>query len=92
MRSGALFWFGDGVPTGYENPFDEPALILIFKTEPRTPGYDAARLHYIQEVRQQLEEEHAAGAKFHFDELPDDHPARQFADGLVRASRRPSGA
>jgi quercetin dioxygenase-like cupin family protein len=21
MRSGSLFWFGDGIPTGYENPF-----------------------------------------------------------------------
>src|SRR5215203_7403689 len=26
MRTGSLFWFGDGIPTGYENPFESSAL------------------------------------------------------------------
>jgi quercetin dioxygenase-like cupin family protein len=79
MRAGSLFWFGDGVPTGYENPFDEPAYLLIFKTEPRTPGHDAGRIEHIEGIRRKIEEEHAAGTPFMFAELPADHPAREFA-------------
>ena len=31
MKAGSLFRFAAGTPTGYEVPFDDPALILIFK-------------------------------------------------------------
>lgn len=79
MRAGSLFWFGDGIPTGYENPFDEPAYLLIFKTEPRTPGHDAGRLEHIEDIRRKLEAEHSEGTPFAFAELPADHPAREFA-------------
>ena len=82
MRAGSLFWFGDGIPTGYENPFDTSALLLIFKTEERTPGYDMTMLDRVRGIAAQLEAEHSAGTQFAFSELPDDHPARQFADDL----------
>lgn len=84
MRAGALFWFGDEVPTGYENPFDEPALLLIFKTEERTPGYDRSMLVRLDDVRSKLEQHHAEGTPFTFAELPEDHPAKQFARELLR--------
>ena len=84
MRAGALFWFGDDVPTGYENPFTEPALLLIFKIEERTPGYDRSMLARVEGVRGKLEQEHAAGTPFTFGELAEDHPAKVFARGLSR--------
>jgi quercetin dioxygenase-like cupin family protein len=84
MRSGSLFWFGDNVPTGYENPFTESAYLLIFKPDPRTPGYDAEMLERVRGIAGHLEEERAGGAAFDFRELPPDHPARLFAETLAR--------
>jgi quercetin dioxygenase-like cupin family protein len=85
MQAGSLFWFGDNVPTGYENPFDEPAYLLIFKTGERQPGYDASMLDRISEVASHLDAERAAGTPFSFTELPQDHPAKVFARNLPRA-------
>lgn len=82
MRGGALFWFGDLVPTGYENPFAEPALLLIFKMEDRAPGYERAMFTRLEGVRETLEREHAGGTPFTFAELAEDHPAKVFARGL----------
>lgn len=87
MRAGALFWFGDEVPTGYENPFDEPALLLIFKTEERTPGYETGMLARLEGVRSKLEQHHAEGILFAFAELPEDHPAKRFARELLAETR-----
>ena len=82
MRSGDLFWFGDGVPTGYENPFNEAAFLLIFKVEDRTPGYDDAMLQRLEVMRGKLKEENARGTPFTFKEIPEDHPAKVFARTL----------
>jgi quercetin dioxygenase-like cupin family protein len=78
MQAGSLFWFGDGIPTGYENPFNTTALLLIFKTEERTPGDDATMLDRVRDIAAKLEHEHAAGTPFRFRELSDDHPARTY--------------
>ena len=86
MKAGDLFWFGDGVPTGYENPFTEPAFLLIFKIEDRTPGYDEAMIERLQRMRGKLEEEHAGGTPFLFKEIPADHPAKTFARTLPGTS------
>jgi quercetin dioxygenase-like cupin family protein len=86
MKAGDLFWFGDGVPTGYENPFKDPAFLLIFKIEDRTPGYDEAMIERLQRMRGKLEEEHAGGTPFLFKEIPEDHPAKTFARTLPSAS------
>ena len=85
MRAGDLFWFGDGVPTGYENPFEQPAFLLIFKVEDRTPGYDGAMLERLTKMRATLEDEHAKGTAFLFSEIPADHPAKEFARALRSA-------
>jgi quercetin dioxygenase-like cupin family protein len=82
MRNGDLFWFGDGVPTGYENPFTRPAFLLIFKVEDRTPGYDEPMLGRLEVMRGKLEEENARGTPFTFKEIPEDHPAKDFARTL----------
>ena len=82
MKPGTLFWFGDGIPTGYENPFDEPAYLLIFKTDDREPGYDPAMFTRLEKMREKLKEENAGGTPFTFAELPEDHPAKKFARSL----------
>ena len=77
MREGSLFWFGDNVATGYEIPFDEPATILIFKTQARDESDDLTE--HVKKMAADLEADHAAGTPYRLDELPDDHPARVFA-------------
>jgi quercetin dioxygenase-like cupin family protein len=81
MREGSLFWFGDNVPTGYEIPFDEPATILIFKTQPA--GETADTLAYLKGMAADLEADNASGTPYRMDELPADHPARIFGAALL---------
>jgi len=88
MRAGSLFWFGDNVPTGYENPFADPAYLLIFKIDERTPGYDATMLDRVRGIAAHLEEKRGSGAAFTFNDLGPEHPARVFADRLFAADGR----
>ncbi len=81
MEEGSLFRFLRGVPTGYEVPFDKPALILIFKGE-GTPEREEFFIH-LEELARRLEEARAEGKPFNMSELPDEHPAKMFAHGLV---------
>lgn len=90
MREGSLFWFGDNVATGYEIPFDEPATILIFKTQPRDETTDF--FVYIQGMAAKLAADHDTGTPFRFDELPEDHPAWLYAKGLGVRPRAVKGA
>ena len=77
MKPGSFFWFGAGVPTGYEVPFDEPAYILIFRgVVGQTP---AEMLESLQAAKGQFEEMQQAGVPFALSDLPDGHPALQFA-------------
>lgn len=76
INANDLFHFPGGVPTGFETPFDEPAVILITKSGSETydemvDGMHGALAH--------LDEEMAAGEVFYYRDLPDDHPARVFA-------------
>lgn len=76
IGAGDLFHFPGGVPTGFETPFDEPAVILILKSgtssyEEMVDGMVGARDH--------LAEESAAGEPFSYRELPASHPARVYA-------------
>lgn len=91
MRAGSLFWFGDGVPTGYENPFGDPALLLVFKTEDREPGYDRTMFTRLAAMRDKLAQENREGTPFTFAELPEGHPAKVFARG-IGAPRRGAAA
>lgn len=38
ISEGDLFWFPGGVPTGFETPFSEPAVILILKSGSESYG------------------------------------------------------
>ena len=81
MKPRSMFWFGPNITAGYEVPFDEPAFILIFKSE---RGKDQqAMVDYLQnEMQPHLMQEHAAGQAFWMRELPADHPAQIFARSL----------
>lgn len=82
MDAGDIFWFGPGVPTGYEVPFDERAFILIFKGQ-KTDGGPEEFVSYLEEVDERLAtEREEEGRAFTFDELDDDHPAVAFAESL----------
>lgn len=76
INEGDLFTFGDNVPTGYETPFDETAVILILK------GGSATREEMEEGMRSakaSLDKESAEGEPFSFAELESDHPAALFA-------------
>jgi quercetin dioxygenase-like cupin family protein len=82
MQPGTLYWFGADVSTGYEVPFEEPAYILIFKSE-RSESAESF-VDYLQNtLAPRLVAEHEAGEPVLLSELPDDHPARVFARTLA---------
>lgn len=71
-----LFHFPGGVPTGFETPFDEAAVILILKEG--NEAYEEMVAGMV-EARDMLDAEVKAGEPFYYRELPPDHPARIFA-------------
>lgn len=76
IRAGDLFHFPGGVPTGFETPFEDPAVILILKSG--TSSYEAM-VEGMVEARDHLAEQSANGEPFFYRELPDSHPARIYA-------------
>ena len=76
INAGDLFHFPGGVPTGFETPFPEGATILILKQGSETYDQMAASL---EGTKTMLDDQHADGEPFYFRELPDDHPAREYA-------------
>jgi len=78
MEPGSLMWFDKGAPTGYENPFDEPALTLNFIVQEPKPR--AIMIEYIRDVlATRWEKRHQEGQPFFLAQLEEGHPARVFA-------------
>lgn len=78
MEEGSLFHFGDNIPTGWEAPFQEGALLLVVKTKEDGADYEP----YVQGLRDMaadLDQQRAAGVEFYFNDLGPDHEAIQFA-------------
>ena len=71
-----LFHFPGGVPTGFETPFDEAAVILIVKSGSESYEEMAAG---ISNVKVLLDEAAAEGEAFYYKDLPREHAAREFA-------------
>lgn len=78
MEAGSLFRFGDGMPTGWEAPFAEGALLLIVKGKHGTEDY-AAFNKGIKSMQAAVDKERKEGEPFYFNELKPDHPAIVFA-------------
>ena len=68
------------VETGYEVPFDEPAVLFITKFEGRKDPDEF--IEYLEGLQQRLVEHHENGESFYLSELAEDHPARIFARNL----------
>lgn len=73
MTPGSIFWFGSGVPAGFEVPFAEPSTILIFKSEKPedAPG------EFVEYLLEQSENDPKT-----LHDLPPDHPAVEFARSI----------
>ncbi|MCA9213146.1 MAG: alpha/beta hydrolase [Planctomycetales bacterium] len=78
MKPGTLFHFAPNTPTGYEIPFSENALILIFKGQ-RLTKKEEDFINYLRGMAKRLEQEHEAGVPYLLSDLPADHPAIKFA-------------
>lgn len=77
-----LFHFPGGVPTGFETPFGEDASILILKTGEETYEEMATG---IAQTKDHLDQDHADGTPYYYHELPEDHPAREYARKVTGA-------
>ncbi len=81
MEPGSLFHFGSGMPTGWEAPFSEDALLLVVKSKEEGSAYEP----YVQGLREMatdLDAQRAEGTEFYFHELAPDHEAIEFARGV----------
>lgn len=87
METGDIFWFGPGVPTGYEIPphFSEEARLLIFKGDAADETRSGFVEYITEEMNPTLEAQRAEGTPFTFEELPADHAAKEFASSLEDA-------
>jgi hypothetical protein len=73
-----VFRFGDKMPTGWESPFAEGALLLVVKSKHGTDGYETFN-NGIKSMQSTVDKERKSGTPFYFNELKPDHPAISFA-------------
>ena len=78
MEAGSLFRFGDKMPTGWEAPFADGALVLIFKQKVKPETYDSFH-QGLKKVQAEIEAERKKGVPFYYNQLKPDHPAVMFA-------------
>ncbi|MCR5877303.1 cupin domain-containing protein [Phenylobacterium sp. J367] len=78
MEAGSLFRFGDKMPTGWEAPFNEPALLLVVKPKGPTTSYDIFN-RGINAMRTSVDKDRKGGMAFYYNELKPDHSAIKFA-------------
>lgn len=78
MEAGSLFRFGDGMPTGWEAPFGEGALLMIVKD--KESGDDYAKFNAgIKSTQVEVDKDRKSGTPYYFNELKPDHEAIKFA-------------
>ena len=78
MEAGSLFRFGDNMPTGWEAPFAEGALLLVVKLKGNNDSYEGFHKG-LQSMKASLEKERKEGVPFYYNALKGDHPAVVFA-------------
>ena len=79
MQAGTLFRFGDKMPTGWEAPFEEGALLLIVKAKKPGEGYEPF-IKGLKKMQASVDQDRKSGKnQFYYYELPADHPAVVFA-------------
>lgn len=80
INAGDLFRFPGGAPTGFETPFDDPAVIFIVKSGSYT--YQD-QIQGMLEAKNILEEQAAGGEAFFYHELEPGHAAIAFAEKVT---------
>ncbi len=78
MEAGSLFHFGDGMPTGWEAPFNEPALLLLVKAKQGHEDY-ITYFSDIKSMQTSVDEDRRKGGIYYFNEINGDHPALSLA-------------
>ncbi|WP_411289303.1 cupin domain-containing protein [Phenylobacterium sp.] len=78
MQAGTLFRFGDKMPTGWEAPFSEPALLLVVKPKGENKSYDIFS-RGIKAMQTAVDKDRKSGLPFYYNELKQDDPAIAFA-------------
>lgn len=78
MEPRSLFVFEPNRPTGYEVPFDEKAVILVFE-ECDSQQDPETFMEGLRGLKARLQRRHDDGMPFFLSELDPDHPARVFA-------------
>lgn len=78
MQPGTLFRFGDKMPTGWEAPFNEPALLLVVKPKGPTTSYDIFN-RGIKAMQSSVDKDRKNGSPFYYSELKPDDPAIAYA-------------
>ena len=78
MQPGTLFRFGDKMPTGWEAPFSEPALLLVVKPKGENKDYDIFT-RGIKAMQASVDKDRKNGLPFYYNELKPNDPAIAFA-------------
>lgn len=78
MEAGSTFHFGSNMPTGWEAPFGEPALLFVVKSTGEGESY-APYMQGLIDMQGDLDKQRGEGGVFYFNELEEDHAAIQFA-------------
>ncbi len=78
MEPGNVFHFGSNMPTGWEAPFNEPALLFVVKSTGPGESY-APYMQGLKDMQGDLDKQRSEGGVFYFNELEEDHAAIQFA-------------
>jgi len=78
METGSVFHFGSNMPTGWEAPFADGALLFVVKSKEEGESYEPY-MKGLNEMKVTLDQERANGNPFYLKELKPDHPAILFA-------------
>ncbi|OYZ13036.1 MAG: hypothetical protein B7Y35_13880 [Sphingomonadales bacterium 28-64-96] len=78
MEAGSLFRFGDNMPTGWEAPFSEPALLLVVKGKQGREDYTTF-YSGIKSMQATVDTDMKKGGVYYFNQLKGEHPALTFA-------------
>ena len=78
MPAGSIFHFGSDMPTGWEAPFADGALLLICKKIRENDTYESYA-QGTESMARDIDEQLESGEAFYYHQLPTDHPAIQFA-------------
>lgn len=85
LEAGTLCRIGAGIPAGYEVPFDNASLLLVFRASGNASDEEQL-VDYYTDLALRAKKMQCAGTVLRISRLSEGHPARIFASGLDRIS------